>query len=187
MSERTKSINLYINARKKRARGEPLTYAERQRLDQARDIRVARKEATERKDRARELAASDIGPCFRKTRFGWRVVVPNDFPGGPWSARDAIEIVRLSGGPQWVTLIELKFTGGDHRRSEWWTFVKGRQSQVMEHKAVPFSAPELPPLRVTGGNCVLDEDDDDEGEGCLTTAGRAYLVAARMKGAKSQP
>lgn len=175
-SARTKDKSLYARARKKRAAGKSLTYAERQRLDAARDRRVAKEDATWKKDHARSMGELP-GPRFRMTRRGWRVVIPNDHPGGPWSARDELEIVTAGGVAVWVTLVRLAFTGGDARRSEWWIFVKGRQSNVARHVEAPASAPPPPPEQKQ--SISLLEDDDDER--VSSVAGAAYLNARRKR------
>ena len=175
-SDRRKDRSLYARAKKKRDAGKTLSYAERQRLDLARERRVHREETTALLDWKREQNVK-AGLRFAHTKFGWAVVIPNDVPGGPWSSRDEIEVPKRSGEPQWVTLVSLKFTGGDERRSQWWSFIAGRQSQVTKYIPPPVVDPRGSPDDKAAA-CLLDEEDEDR---VSTGAGAAYLAARRKR------
>jgi hypothetical protein len=164
-------------AKKKAARGAELTREERYRLDEAAARRRAREDAGWKRDQAmdRRRELNELpGPCFRATRFGWRVSIPDDWEGGPWSARDEIEILTDTGKCVWVTLIEMVFAKGGRT---WWKFLRGRQSLVTKHEAPPSTEIERPAELKSAPNFLDDEDEDR----VTTGAGAAYLAAARKK------
>lgn len=109
------------------------------------------------------------------TRYGWRVVIPNDHEGGPWETGDELEVVTRSGDVQWVTLLRLAFTGSDKRRSQWWVFVSGKQSSVALHE-MEARPPDIAPPEDKSADWLLDEDDEER---VTTGAGAAYLGARK--------
>jgi hypothetical protein len=176
-SLRAKDAVLYARAKRKQAAGKELSYTERQRLDLARDRRIARQEASEKKDYARSLNNDFPGPMFRRTRFGWRAVIPNDHPGSPYSTHDELEVVTSTGKPVWVTLVRLWFTGGDVRRSDWWSFAHGRRSQITQHIPAPLQQDATPQIS-KALESPLDEEDEER---VSTAAGAAYLAAKKRR------
>ena len=174
-TKRTQRAKLYAAARLKKAAGKPLSYAERQRLDEARDFRVAREEASVRRDEAYELRGT--GPRFLATQYGWRVLIPENTPGGPWVTRSEIEIVAPSGRRMWVTLIKMYATGGGEERCGWWSYLLGRQSLVEQHVPPPVQPLKAPP-DIVSGPYALDEEDSER---VTTAAGAAYLALKKKK------
>lgn len=175
MSARAKDRTLYARAYSKKRTGKALSAEELYRLEQARLIREQREEATWKKDHARSLNEEGrVGPMFRVTRYGWRVTIPRDYPGGPWNSKDEIEVVTTTGKPVWITLVRLYFSGGG---MDWWSYSHGRQSQVVRHIPPPLQANiSVPEHKVAPS--LLDEDDEDL---ATTVAGAAYLGARNRR------
>lgn len=170
---------VYSRARRKANMGKQLNSAERQRLDVARDRRVARTEAGERRTMHEKTMQEVDTPFFKRTRWGWRIVIPGRFPGGPWSARDEVEVVTRTGRAQWVTLIEMVHTSkNDADRFTWWKFCEGRQSKVTLHVDSTKPAP-IVEAEDKSEPSFVDVDDDQP----VTGVGAALLNARRKRDA----